>query len=167
MLTFSGLFLLKIASVFHSEVDLVTITGQVEQLAQLLSDAAAERSAPASGSVTRGADVLSSSYVHPLRIMLTHVRRKLGMVQDMLPPPVEGGSTTYADPQVAQDISLPLHENGLAYVDHFGTLKPSAIPLWLQEQVRRPSLLSGFPHLTFIASRYAEPYRPWPSGERI
>lgn len=40
---FSGLFLLKMASLFPAELDLGLITVQVEQLAQLLSDVAAER----------------------------------------------------------------------------------------------------------------------------
>lgn len=40
---FSGLFLLKVANLFPSEVDLAGITVQVEQLAQLLTDVAAER----------------------------------------------------------------------------------------------------------------------------
>jgi hypothetical protein len=40
---FSGLFLLKMASLFPTELDLDSITGQVEQLAQLLSEVAAER----------------------------------------------------------------------------------------------------------------------------
>ena len=40
---FSGLFLLKMANLFPSELDLGAITAQVEQLAQLLSEVAAER----------------------------------------------------------------------------------------------------------------------------
>ena len=40
---FSGLFLLKMAGLFPTELDLGQITGQVEQLAQLLSEVAAER----------------------------------------------------------------------------------------------------------------------------
>jgi hypothetical protein len=40
---FSGLFLLKMASLFPTELDLPGITSQVEQLAQLLSEVAAER----------------------------------------------------------------------------------------------------------------------------
>jgi hypothetical protein len=40
---FSGLFLLKMANLFPAELDLTAITAQVEQLAQLLSDVAAER----------------------------------------------------------------------------------------------------------------------------
>ena len=40
---FSGLFLLKMANLFPTDLDLAAIMGQVEQLAQLLSDVAAER----------------------------------------------------------------------------------------------------------------------------
>ena len=40
---FSGLFLLKMASFFPTELDFPGITSQVEQLAQLLSEVAAER----------------------------------------------------------------------------------------------------------------------------
>lgn len=43
-LAFSGLFLLKMSNLFPTELDLVAIMSQVEQLAQLLSDVAAERS---------------------------------------------------------------------------------------------------------------------------
>jgi hypothetical protein len=43
---FSGLFLLKMANLFPAELDLSAITAQVEQLAQLLSDVAAERWVP-------------------------------------------------------------------------------------------------------------------------
>lgn len=44
MAAFSGLFLLKMASLFPNEVDLGAIIGQVEQLSDLLSEVAAERS---------------------------------------------------------------------------------------------------------------------------
>lgn len=40
---FSALFLLKMANLFPTELDISAIAGQVEQLAQLLSDVAAER----------------------------------------------------------------------------------------------------------------------------
>ena len=40
---FSGLFLLKMGNLFPAEVDLGAIASQVEQLANLLSDVAAER----------------------------------------------------------------------------------------------------------------------------
>ena len=42
---FSGLFLLKMANLFPAELDLNAITAQVEQLASLLSEVAAERCA--------------------------------------------------------------------------------------------------------------------------
>jgi hypothetical protein len=40
---FSGLFLLKMAHLFPAEVDLGAISSQVERLANLLSEVAAER----------------------------------------------------------------------------------------------------------------------------
>jgi hypothetical protein len=40
---FSALFLLKMANLFPTELDIAAIARQVEQLAQLLSDVAAER----------------------------------------------------------------------------------------------------------------------------
>jgi hypothetical protein len=40
---FSGLFLLKVANLFPGEVEVPAIIGQIEQLAGLLSDVAAER----------------------------------------------------------------------------------------------------------------------------
>ena len=58
---FSGLFLLKIANLFPGEVELPSIISQVEQLAQLLSEVAAER------------------YALTLRLMLASLRRKLGL----------------------------------------------------------------------------------------
>ncbi|KAL4078547.1 hypothetical protein V8B97DRAFT_1865873 [Scleroderma yunnanense] len=121
MLAFSGLFLLKVASLFHSEVDLAAIMSQVEQLAHLLSGVAAER------------------YALTLRLMLTNLRRKLGMVPTVpnMPPPMpEGVPAPYADPQV-QGVPIPLatEEHAIvAQVHDFGTFKQSAIPLWLQEQ---------------------------------
>lgn len=50
--SFSALFLIKVANLFPDEVDLNAIIGQVEQLAQLLSDIAAERSVPFLSSLT-------------------------------------------------------------------------------------------------------------------
>ncbi|GJJ06660.1 hypothetical protein Clacol_000855 [Clathrus columnatus] len=58
---FSGLFLLKMAHLFPGEVDIGAIATQVEQLAGLLSDVAAER------------------YALTLRLMLVNLRRKMGM----------------------------------------------------------------------------------------
>ncbi len=42
-IAFSGVFLLKIANLFPSDVELPTLLSQVEQLAGLLSEVAAER----------------------------------------------------------------------------------------------------------------------------
>lgn len=121
MLAFSGLFLLKVANLFHTEVDLAGIMTQVEQLAHLLSGVAAER------------------YALTLRLMLTNLRRKLGMmpaVSNILAPMGEGVSPCI-DPQVQQGVptQLTTEEHGIAVqINDLGTLKPSAIPLWLQEQ---------------------------------
>ena len=43
MAAFSGLFLLKMANLFPTELDLAAIMVQVEEAAQLLSEVAAER----------------------------------------------------------------------------------------------------------------------------
>ena len=67
MTAFSGLFLLKMANLFPAELDLGQITVQVEQLAQLLSDVAAER------------------YALTLRIMLANLRRKVGLTASGIP----------------------------------------------------------------------------------
>ncbi|THH21337.1 hypothetical protein EW146_g187 [Bondarzewia mesenterica] len=123
---FSGLFLLKMANLFPSELDLGAITGQVEQLAQLLSDVAAER------------------YALTLRIMLANLRRKMGLptagpatpVPSMghpgtetmvLPPP------TFVDPVGIQP-PFTIEELGFPWPAHGANFSPSDIPLWLQEQ---------------------------------
>jgi hypothetical protein len=58
---FSALFLLKMARLFPADLDLGSIAAQTEQLAQLLTDVAAER------------------YAVTLRIMLANIRRKVGL----------------------------------------------------------------------------------------
>ncbi|KAF7793852.1 hypothetical protein EIP86_004973 [Pleurotus ostreatoroseus] len=136
---FSGLFLLKMANLFPAELDLNVITAQVEQLAQLLSDVAAER------------------YALTLRIMLANLRRKIG-----LPPPGmqgagpgAGGALANTDPALLvppflDPNALPpqqpftLEELGVAsaaWANERGAFSPSAIPVWLQEQVRTSPLL--------------------------
>lgn len=122
MLAFSGLFLLKMASLFQSEVDLAAIIGQVEQLTQILSGVAAER------------------YASALRIMLTSLRRKLGMIpaaQDTPPSVSDGIPAPYVDPQISQSVLPSLTAEDLRLVQRgndFGPSKLSVIPLWLQEQ---------------------------------
>ncbi|GJE94983.1 Zn(II)2Cys6 transcription factor [Phanerochaete sordida] len=119
---FSGLFLLKMANLFPAEVDLAAITVQVEQLAQVLSDVAAER------------------YALTLRIMLANLRRKMGLApsghhaQDpalMVPP--------FMDPALVPPPPPPpftLEELGIGpwANTNGGMFSPSAIPVWLQEQ---------------------------------
>lgn len=116
---FSGLFLLKMANLFENELDLAAIMAQVEQLAQLLSDVAAER------------------YALTLRVMLANVRRKRGGITpaQTLPPPslAENVPTaTFHDPTMPPPFSM--EELGYIGPNDRGFISPSAIPLWLQEQ---------------------------------
>ncbi|KAF7376147.1 Transcriptional activator of proteases prtT [Mycena sanguinolenta] len=124
---FSGLFLLKMASLFPAELDLGAITTQVEQLAQLLSDVAAER------------------YALTLRIMLANLRRKVGLqsgintpVPTVPPPPLlaDGrlivSSPTFIDPTMPPPFTM--EELGFQWPTERGIFSPSAIPVWLQEQ---------------------------------
>ncbi|EPQ57029.1 hypothetical protein GLOTRDRAFT_120398 [Gloeophyllum trabeum ATCC 11539] len=128
--SFSGLFLLKMANLFPSELDLPAIVVQVEQLSQLLSDVAAER------------------YALTLGIMLANLRRKLGLTmgppppQSAVPPPAgaEGMfiSSNYVDPTIMPQ-PFTMEELGFAWpagngpTDR-GVFSPSAIPPWLREQ---------------------------------
>ncbi|KAF9227235.1 hypothetical protein BS17DRAFT_775134 [Gyrodon lividus] len=122
-LSFSGLFLLKMANLFPEELDLAAITTQVEQLAQLLSDVAAER------------------YALTLRIMLANLRRKVGMIpgiaapiQNLPPPPLpEGMVGPYVDTQAVPP-PFTMEELGFSWPGDRGMFSPSAIPLWIQEQ---------------------------------
>ncbi|KAF9012314.1 hypothetical protein BDQ17DRAFT_1232266 [Cyathus striatus] len=123
---FSGLFLLKMANLFPTELDLGAITAQVEQLAQLLSDVAAER------------------YALTLRIMLANLRRKVGIgsgintpAPAMMPPPAFAENmivspTTLVDPALPQPFTM--EELGFFWPGERGIFSPSAIPVWLQEQ---------------------------------
>ncbi|KAI0283585.1 hypothetical protein BGY98DRAFT_1087731 [Russula aff. rugulosa BPL654] len=128
---FSGLFLLKMASLFPTELDLPGITSQVEQLAQLLSEVAAER------------------YSLTLRVMLANLRRKMGLTHPGGPgdPMVLGGQPQgqpFADPhgQIAaaaqqQPPPITMEELGLHFPQGAPVpppLHPADIPVWLQEQ---------------------------------
>jgi hypothetical protein len=114
------------ANLFPTELDLGAITAQVEQLAQLLSDVAAER------------------YALTLRIMLANLRRKVGMVSGIntpaptMPPPAFAEnvivSAAYADPAMPPPFTM--EELGFVYPSDRGIVSPAAIPVWLQEQVR-------------------------------
>ena len=126
MAAFSGLFLLKMANLFPAELDLGAITIQVEQLAQLLSDVAAER------------------YALTLRIMLANLRRKVGLTASGIPPlPSAGGGagpdaammgpSPFMDPNIVP--SQPFTEQEVGPWAHDQRMfNQSSIPLWLQEQ---------------------------------
>ena len=146
---FSGLFLLKMANLFPAEVDLTAITGQVEQLAQVLSDVAAERfvssrhsfSLPNHFAHFSPLFLLSIRYALTLRIMLANLRRKMGMVPPgvmsqtdpalMVPPFMDPSLVPPPPPQ-----PITFAELGMPWSSDRGIFSPSAIPLWLQEQVR-------------------------------
>ncbi|KAF8134550.1 hypothetical protein EV363DRAFT_1562550 [Boletus edulis] len=123
-LAFSGLFLLKMANLFPVELDLAAITSQVEQLAQLLSDVAAER------------------YALTLRIMLANLRRKVGMLPGIaapipnLPPPLlpEGMVGPYVDTHTVGPPPLTMEELGFSWPGDRGMVNPSTIPVWIREQ---------------------------------
>lgn len=140
---FSGLFLLKMANLFPAEVDLPAIIGQVEQLSQVLSDVAAERSVsslprmcPRSSRMCR--------YALTLRIMLANLRRKMGMVPPgVMAPPADPTLMVpqFMDPNLVPGPVPPpltMAELGLQWSSDREMFSPSAIPVWLQEQVRIP-----------------------------
>ncbi|KAL5631355.1 hypothetical protein ACGC1H_007019 [Rhizoctonia solani] len=123
---FSGLFLLKVANLFPGEVDLAGIVVQVDQLANLLSEVAAER------------------YALTLRVMLTNLRRKIGMTTPALQPgdaldvsavtsaasgvgfdPTSGSATGLTGMGILDDMAFSWPADSM--------FSPSNIPLWLQE----------------------------------
>ncbi|KAI0779555.1 hypothetical protein C8Q74DRAFT_1316121 [Fomes fomentarius] len=127
MAAFSGLFLLKMANLFPAELDLGAITIQVEQLAQLLSDVAAER------------------YALTLRIMLANLRRKVGMTMPSQqglgpggpadPSMMAGPPPPYIDPSITGIPSQPFTAEELGpWAHELRMFNPTSIPLWLQEQ---------------------------------
>jgi len=135
---FSALFLLKMANLFPADLDLTAITAQVEQLAQLLSDVAAER------------------YAITLRVMLANLRRKIGLVQNN----GQGGPNAAGGPSMSggggpppenlpvgtipfQTAGAPappvtgpftVEELGFSWPADWGSISPSSLPVWIQEQ---------------------------------
>ncbi len=147
---FSGLFLLKMANLFPAELDLAAISAQVEQLASLLSDVAAERYVPCHtyqfqhGPLTCLIRNPLVRYALTLRIMLANLRRKMGMVPGVMQnqqPAME--VPAFMDPSLVPPPPPPppFTREELGVVTWPSTaderiFSPSAIPLWLQEQVR-------------------------------
>ena len=137
---FSALFLLKIAHLFPADVDLASITAQVEQLAQLLSDVAAER------------------YAITLRVTLANLRRKIGLAPNNPhgthampnvaggqapenPPPATGSFQTAAHGAAGVSASpapvtgpFTVEELGFSWPSDWGSISPSTLPVWIQEQ---------------------------------
>ena len=154
---FSGLFLLKMANLFPGELDLISITSQVEQLAQLLSDVAAERHI-----LTHSLSFFSPTpfpsnknflnrYALTLRVMLANLRCKMGQAHPGGPGDamVLGGQPQgqhFVDPHAPlpplaapQQLPLPITMEGLRLHFPQGAPAPPAlqstdIPIWLQEQ---------------------------------
>ncbi|CAE6478008.1 unnamed protein product [Rhizoctonia solani] len=125
---FSGLFLLKVANLFPGEVDLAGIVVQVDQLGNLLSEVAAER------------------YALTLRVMLTNLRRKIGMTTPALHPgeAIDVSAVTSATPGVGgfdpTGSGSATGLTGMGILDDMAfswpadsMFSPSNIPLWLQE----------------------------------
>ena len=142
---FSALFLLKMAHLFPADLDLGSITRQVEQLAQLLSDVAAER------------------YAITLRVMVANLRRKIGLPTNSGhgaqsipnaadgsslvggaaggPPPenllVATGPFQTATPGAAGGSAtgpFTVEELGFNWPADWGSISPSSLPVWIQEQ---------------------------------
>lgn len=120
------------ANLFPTELDLGAIMVQVEQLAQLLSEVAAER------------------YALTLRIMLANLRRKVGIrsgINTPVPtiPPPQFAENMIVSPTFHHDPTMPppftMEELGFAWPNDRGIFNSSAIPVWLQEQVRSQSTL--------------------------
>ena len=138
---FSALFLLKMAHLFPADLDLASITVQVEQLAQLLSEVAAER------------------YAITLRVTLANLRRKIGLAPTNAhgahavsnaaggstggPTPenllVTGGQFQAGTSGVAgapAPVTGPftVEELGFNWPADWGSISPSSLPVWIQEQ---------------------------------
>ncbi|KAH9051405.1 hypothetical protein EDB83DRAFT_2626891 [Lactarius deliciosus] len=107
---FSGLFLLKMANLFPGELDLGSITNQVEQLAQLLSDVAAER------------------YALTLRVMLANLRRKVGLAHPEVP------ATRWCSADSPRASPSPTRTRRPSRRPRPARAAPPDIPVWLQEQ---------------------------------
>ena len=137
---FSALFLLKMAHLFPADLDLVSITAQVEQLAQLLNEVAAER------------------YAVTIKVTLANLRRKIGLAQSNahgthVGPDGAGGQppenlliatgpfqTATSGMPGASATPTPstgpftVEELGFSWPTDWGPIIPSSLPAWIQEQ---------------------------------
>ena len=102
--------------------------------------------------------------------MLANLRRKVGMitgkntpVPTMPPPPIAENmivSPTFADLNTGQQ-PFTMEELGFAWPSERGIFSPSAIPVWLQEQVSIYIDLRSFMPDHRILFIWAEFDRPW------
>ena len=129
---FSALFLLKMVHLFPADLDAVSITAEVEQLAQLLNDVAANR------------------YALTLRAMLANLRRKAGLAtgdtsdgshQMLNAPPLPGddvteGSQSTEDAFQRSTVAAPFtaEELGFNLPPEWGQIGPLDLPVWIREQ---------------------------------
>ena len=139
---------MKMANLFPTELDLAAISVQVEQLAQLLSDVAAERFVCPLSSLhlqqVFAHSTIMNRYALALRILLANLRRKLGM-SAVAPAPQTtmslpaGAENVLVPPSYVDPTSMPapmtMEELGFAWPSERGIFSPSAIPTWLQEGV--------------------------------
>lgn len=88
------------------------------------------------------------SYALTLRIMLANLRRKVGLGSGIntpvptMPPPAFADmivSPAYIDPAMPPPFTM--EELGFVWPSDRGIVSPSAIPVWLQEQVRSGGIL--------------------------
>jgi hypothetical protein len=137
-ISFSCTFLLKVAVLFPSELPPAMISKQVSELAELLSECAAER------------------YALTLRLMLRSFRRKMGETTRAPGSPGPGGTSTNGTAEdamhgglqslLAGDADLSNGEFAMMEMDDLGPFNfphgfsPSALPPWITETVSASSL---------------------------
>ena len=89
--------------------------------------------------------ISSHRYALTLRIMIANLRRKMGIMPPGMVPPTDPALMVppFMDPSLVgpppphqQQQPITLEELGMPWPNDRGLFSPSAIPLWLQEQVR-------------------------------
>jgi hypothetical protein len=146
---FSALFLLKMANLFPSELDINAYIGQVEQLHQLILEVARDRRRV---SFSHGYSLESlaqrrqtCSYAPALDRPLKNIRHKLRLVaatDDLVPdvpqssmPDMPQGFHDSGGHQPWEDFSIDIIEGGFPY---------GAMPPWVQEHVRLLRIVVSF-----------------------
>lgn len=122
--SFAAVFLLKVAILFPRELSAATISRRVADLAQIMSECAAER------------------YALTLRLMLRSFRRKMGETTMMPGTPRQAAQAPSQDPAAAGGLQTLLSDQDLAFLDDLGPfnwpdtgVSPSALPPWIMDTV--------------------------------